>query len=377
MTTIIIFVLILGLLVLVHELGHFIVARRNGITAHEFGFGFPPRLFGVYVGDDGKRKIIWGGKHAETNNTIYSINWLPIGGFVKIKGEDGSEKNEKDSFASKTAWTRSKVLLAGVTMNFVLAWILLSAVFMIGSDEDVTGMDVPGSRIIVTAVVKDSPAEMMGLKMGDEIISGKRVENIYFKEVTDVQNFIGSSKGEEVTLEIKRSDAAIELKGTPRAETVEGQGPLGINLAKVSFVKHPFFESLYLGLVEMGNILIMMWITITELIFGKASNVDITGIVGIAVYTGQIIPLGFVQILKFVAILSLNLGLINALPFPALDGGRVLFILIEKLKGSPVSEKIEHAIHATGMILLITLMVFVTFKDIVKFDILGKMMGIF
>lgn len=375
--TIIIFILILGLLVLVHELGHFVVARRNGITAHEFGFGFPPRLFGVYK--DGKKRwrFVWGSKHIETKNTIYSMNWFPIGGFVKIKGEDGSGQDQPDSFAGKSAWVRVKVLLAGVAMNFVLAWVLLSAGFMIGSYEDVSGGNVSDSKIIINMVSKGSPAEAMGLRMGDEIVSGSKGPEIAFKTVKDVQDFIGSNKGEEIVLEIRRGGEIQELKGIPRSETPDGQGLLGIGLAEVAVVKHPFFESLYLGVVEIKNIFILMALTIKELIFGKTEGVDVTGIIGIAVYTGQIIPLGVVQILRFIAILSLNLGIINAFPFPALDGGRVLFVLIEKIKGSPVSERVEQAFHTAGFMLLILLMVVVTFKDIIRFEILDKVKGIF
>lgn len=375
--SIIIFILILGLLVIVHELGHFVVARRNGIAAHEFGFGFPPRVFGVYSDMKGKKRIVWGGKDVKAKGTIYSFNWFPIGGFVKIKGEDGSEQNQADSFASKSAWVRIRVLLAGVIMNFVLAWILLSVGFMMGSYEEVSGLNVPNSKILINIISPGSPAEQMGILMGDEIISGISNSERYFSGVVDVQEFINANKGSEITLKIKRGEQTLNLKGVPRTEIVENQGSLGIGLAEAALVKHSFFEALYLGLVEMKNIIILMGTTLGMLFFGKTAGVDLTGIIGIAVYTGQIIPLGVVQILRFIAILSLNLGIINALPFPALDGGRVLFVLIGKIKGSPVSEKVESTFHTIGIMLLILLMVVVTFKDIIRFGIIDKVIGIF
>ncbi|KKW07583.1 MAG: Membrane-associated zinc metalloprotease [Candidatus Moranbacteria bacterium GW2011_GWE1_49_15] len=374
---IIIFILILGLLVLVHELGHFLVAKRNGITSHEFGFGFPPRVFGVYRNEKGKWKFVRGSRDVKTKNTIYSLNWFPIGGFVKIKGEDGSGQNEPDSFANKSAWARIKVLLAGVIMNFVLAWVLFSIGFMIGTYQEVSETDAPGSKILVNMVAEGSPAQSMGLRLGDELVFGMDGEKVEFKTVKDVQDFIGLHKGEEIALGVQREEETVELKGVPRSESVENQGALGIGLAQVEIVRYSFFQALYYGLVEMKNVFILMGITIKELFVGQTAGVDVTGIIGIAVYTGQVIPLGIVQILRFAAILSINLGIINALPFPALDGGRVLFILIEKIKGSPVSEKIEHAFHMIGFMLLIFLMVVVTFKDIIRFEILDKIKGIF
>jgi len=171
MLTVIVFVVILGILVFVHELGHFVVARRNGIKAEEFGFGFPPRIVGIQFLEPVKKwRIIWGSKDGDDANekrdlqeahekrfaggTIYSLNWLPIGGFVRIKGEDGDGKNDADSFASKSPWIRIKVLAAGVIMNFILAWLLLSITFMIGSYQDVTGENISGSKILIESIEK-------------------------------------------------------------------------------------------------------------------------------------------------------------------------------------------------------------------------------
>src|SRR6185369_10286084 len=184
MLTLLVFIVILGILVFVHELGHFMVARRNGIKAEEFGFGFPPRIIGIYKDDKGKNgsaswRIVRGSRDVVSKNTVYSLNWFPIGGFVRIKGEDGDGKKEEDSFASKSAWIRIKVLSAGVTMNFILAWVLLSMTFMVGSYQDVTGEHNAGAKILIESIEQDSPAEKMGLKIGDVILENGNGAKFY------------------------------------------------------------------------------------------------------------------------------------------------------------------------------------------------------
>lgn len=435
LVTIVIFVLILGLLVFVHELGHFIVARRNGIKAEEFGFGFPPRIFGIQflqgkdkekfseiesievktsdikIGDDEiiqetitekihnvertvpvrKWRIIWGSRDGDDENekqdlheahkkkfsggTVYSLNWLPIGGFVKIKGEDGEGKKEADSFASKSPWIRIKVLIAGVAMNFVLAWVLLSATFMLGSYQDVTGENVSGSRILIESIEKNSPAEKMGLKIGDIIM--KNANGTDFFTVEEVQQYINANKGKDVSLVVQRGSEQFTLSGTPRVETQQGQGALGISgLGEVIKVKYLFFEALGKGLEDMGNMFIAIGQIIMQLFHGQQTGVEVMGPVKLAMFTGQIIPLGFVFVLRFIAIFSVNLGIINILPFPALDGGRILFILIEKIKGSPVSQKVEQAFHTVGMLLLLALMLLITLREIFTPELIAKIRGI-
>ncbi|EKE15695.1 MAG: Membrane-associated zinc metalloprotease [uncultured bacterium] len=375
---VLIFILILGVLVFVHELGHFLVARRNGITAHEFGFGFPPRFIGIYRDDKNKKwNFVRGSKEVETKNTIYSLNWFPIGGFVKIKGEDGSGKGDADSFASKSAWKRIKVLAAGVAMNFILAWALFSAGLMIGTYQEVPEGNLQNSKILISSVAENSPAKNIGIKLGDEILSGGKNSEIVFQKIEDVQDYINSNRGKEVMLEIKRGEDIIEFSGIPREDKIEGQGALGIGLSQVEIVRYSFFKAAYYGLIEMGNVLLLMFETFRQLFIGNASGIELTGIVGIAVYTGDVIPLGIVQLFRFAALLSINLGIINILPFPALDGGRILFIIIEKIKRSPVSEKVENAFHTAGFMLLILLMVLVTFKDLVRFEIVDKIKGLF
>ncbi len=376
MLTVIVFIIILGVLVFVHEIGHFLVARMNGIKAEEFGLGFPPRALGVVKDEkSGKWKFVAGGKEIVSRDTVYSLNWFPIGGFVKIKGEDGEGKNDADSFASKPAWARIAVLVAGVSMNFLFAWVLLSTTFMLGTYQDVTGEHVAGAKILIQGIEDRSPAQKMGLQIGDILLSSAEGK---FASVEDVQAYVKANKGQEVSLLVQRGKKQLQLVGVPREQTETGQGALGISgLAEVVTAKFSFFESFWKGLIEIGTIMLMMLEVIKQLFVGNKAGLAVTGIVGIASYTGQIIPLGFSFLLRFAAILSVNLGIVNILPFPALDGGRVLFVLIEKIKGSPVSQKIEQMFHTAGFLILITLMVVVTYFDLARMDILGKIKGIF
>lgn len=440
MLTAIVFIIILGLLIFVHELGHFLVARKNGVTAYEFGFGFPPRIFGIQLlkgekiekvseeekidvkitdikKEDGAEiieetvtdkirevdrirpvkiwRIIWGKRNTDeeweagpgmNEGTIYSLNWIPLGGFVKIKGEDGSYEKEPDSFASRPAWTRIKILFAGVAMNFLLAWILMAFVFMIGAPEAINGTDkkIKDAKIQISQTMPGSPADSMGIKAGDEIIKCENPDEVClknFSDITDVQSFISSHKGEEIILKIKRGKDLLDLRGVPRLEYPADQGALGVSLVKTAVVQYPWYEAIVKGLTTTLDIIVLIFSTLFDilkgLIVGQKVAVDISGPVGIAYLTKQVTQLGLVYILQFAALLSINLGIINGLPIPALDGGRILFIIIEKIKGSPVSRKVEQLFHTAGFILLIILMILVTAKDLIRFEIFEKVGNIF
>lgn len=382
MLTILIFVIILGLLVFVHELGHFLTAKRNGIRVDEFGFGFPPRLFG-FVKDEasGKYRIVWGSKDMPSGRTVYSLNWIPLGGFVKIAGEDGHDTSDPESFAGKPAWIRIKVLAAGVFMNFLFAWFLISIVFMMGLPQPIEQSEhgkYPNAKIQILDVTKGSPAEAMGLKMGDEIIA------INGKEMTaldQVSGEISTHKGEIITVNIDRFGEKLTLSGTPRTESPANQGALGISFSETAVVSYPWYEAIYRGATTTYSITVAIFEAFGKMIaslFGaEKTPLDVTGPVGIVYLTKQMSDLGLPYLLQFAALLSINLGIINILPIPALDGGRILFILIEKLKGSPVSHRVESMIHQVGFILLLLLMLLVTVRDFSQFQILEKISRIF
>lgn len=383
MLTILIFIIILGLLVFVHEFGHFIVARRNGIKADEFGFGFPPRFVGVVKNDTtGKYDIIWGNQDIASPHTIYSFNWIPLGGFVKIKGEEGGQTTDTDSFANKPAWTRIKVLGAGVAMNFLLAWVLISLVYILGLPQPISPDQrgkYPDQKVQILEVKPGTPAADMHLRPLDEIISidGKTV--VTTEEVTSA---IAAKKGQEFSLVIKRGESVMTLQGVPRTEYPKNEGALGISLSETALMRYPWYEAI----IEGGK----TTVKVTETIFvylgkmlaslvGGAEKValDVTGPVGIVYLTKQMTEMGFSYLLWFAALLSINLGIFNILPIPALDGGRIFFILIEKIKGKPVSHFIENRIHQVGFMLLLFLMLLVTIRDFSQFQILDKLKGLF
>lgn len=359
--TIVVFILILGLLIFVHEFGHFIVAKRQGIKVDEFGFGFPPRIIGIKKGE-----------------TTYSLNLIPIGGFVKILGEQGEEPKNPKSFASKTPGTRARIVGMGVLMNFLLAIVLLTIGFKAGLpvallDEEKGVKDV---KIQIIAVSQNTPAEEADLRIWDEIIA---LDGKEFKKVEEIQNYTKEKAGQEVAMTLKRGEKVLEKKIVPRSQPPEGQGPLGIGLAKTGMISYPLHYAFWMGckttLSMIAVIIVALFNIIKELIITGTTTVEVTGPVGIAVMTGQIARMGWIYILNFTALLSINLGIINILPFPALDGGRLLFLAIEKIRGKKVSSKVENMIHMIGFILLMLLIILVTFRDITKFG--NRILGVF
>lgn len=373
---VILFIVILSVLVFVHEAGHFFTARRNGMRVDEFGFGFPPRAGGVVKdAQTGKWKFVWGNPKKRYENTVYSINWIPLGGFVKIKGEDGSRKGDTDSFASKSAWARIKVLGAGVAMNFVLAWVLFSFVMMVGFPREVFPGDdaFENARVQVVSLSQAAPAAEAGLALGDVLIGyeGEQGAPQSFQNIEDVQAYILGNKGSEITLLVTRQGEKVRITGTPRAEYPQNEGSFGFGMAHVATVSTPWYQAPWEGLKQVGMLTILILGALGSLaqaLFGGGGEIlnEVAGPVGIAYITKQVADLGLLHILQFSAILSVNLGILNILPIPALDGGRIFFVLVEWVKGSPVNQKFEGVVHATGFALLILLMVVVTVFDINK-----------
>jgi regulator of sigma E protease len=356
MYTLIIFIIVLGILVFVHELGHFVVARILGIGVDEFGFGFPPRLW----------SIKW-------KNTEYSINCIPLGGFVRLHGEQG-EHHDSSSFSTKPARKRFAVLLAGVGMNIILAVVIFSIGLAFGLPSDVSeglpyGAKIKNQGIQIVEVQQNSPAQLAGLQVGDILIKldGKSIQTI-----TDAQN-AGASAGTnpvEVVFQRKQKEQSIMIKmeilpGTNR----EG---LGVALVKTGLVSFSPPRAVWEGIKATGRSLVYIVIALKDFfvnIFVQHKvSADVAGPVGIAVLTGQVARLGLAYLAQFTALLSLNLALINLLPIPALDGGRILFLVVEKVRGKALSQRLEAKIHNTGFAILLALIVLVTFRDIFKLD---------
>lgn len=370
--TIIAFILVLSVLVFVHEMGHFMTARWFGIRAEEFGFGFPPRFAGVYKNNEGKWKFVRGNKEVtDCPGTVYSINFIPLGGFVKIKGEDG-DNTESDSFGAKKIWQRTVVLSAGVLMNIVLAAILFSTILMIGSPQAVDGLgkgaEVSERQLQIIQVAENSPAAQAGLQLGDAIVS---INGIEFAKFEDLQKYVDENRGKVLDYKIKRGQEIKDLKITPQLDEKLGKGVIGVAMAETGIVKYPWYLAIWQGIKQTGLytwiIIVAFYELLKGLILGNGVSADVAGPVGIASLTGQVARMGIVYLLQFTALLSINLAIINFIPFPALDGGRVLFLALEKLKGKPVRRELEAVIHNVGFLLLMVLIVIVTFRDILKF----------
>lgn len=352
---IVVFIIILAILVLVHELGHFIAAKKNGIKVEEFGFGFPPR--------------IWGFKKGET---LYSINLLPIGGFVKLYGEeyheeDGTKVDPKlknRAFVNKKPFQKAIVIIAGVLMNFALAWVLITYLFT-------QGVPTPTNNVIIDNVKPGTPAAQAGLKPKDEVVSVRvKGQN---QKVSTTEELIALSKkygGQEVVFNIKRGESTQAVTVVPRKNPPNGEGPLGIVITSYVNKKYPWHEAPFYGLVHSfqitRQIVVELGKTLVSLVTAGGAKVDVAGPIGIAQFTGQAIKFGNNAVLELMALLSLNLAVVNILPFPALDGGRLVFVIYEWITRRQVNKKVEQYTNIFGMVVLLSLAALISVNDIIK-----------
>ncbi len=379
MFTLLIFIAVLALLVLSHEFGHFIVARKNGIKVHEFGFGFPPRILGIRllkIGNKRKWQIVAGRHEPEAAEehmpgTLYSINWLPLGGFVKIKGEDGSDVGDPDSFAFKKVWQKSLVIVAGVVMNVVVAAILLSIGFVLGVPQpfdDEQRTSAKDIRIEIMEVLPGKPAEVAGVLRGDII---KKIDEQEVQSLKQLQNYVDDNKEKELTVTLRRGEEEIVKKIRPTIYEDTGRGGLGVALDQMGTVRYPWYKAIYYGILATGfylkEIIFAFYYLIKGLFTGVGMGDAVSGPVGVAVMTGQVARMGITYLIQFTALLSLNLAVLNVLPIPALDGGRLLFILLGKLLRRPISQRFEQMVHTVGFVLLMILVVFITVRDVSMF----------
>lgn len=376
--TVIVFILILGVLIFVHEFGHFIAARKMGVKVHEFGFGYPPRIFGIYKDKNKKWKKVVGGKEIEDiPKTLYSLNWLPLGGFCKIKGEDREGEGDKNSFASKKIWQRALILSAGVVMNLLLCVTLFSIVFVFGFPQAIEGEIPKGAKdagVQIIDVSKDSPAQAAGLKLGDKIVEIENAESKTkkeIKEVKDIQDFTKDNLEKEIIITVRRGNKTLAKEIIPRENPPEGEGAMGVALAKTARISYPLHKAAIKGVQNTFWMIGATFDIFSQIIKGAVTGEDapkteIAGPIGIGGLVSQMIDLGWIYVLQFTAVLSLNLAILNILPFPALDGGRLIFLFIEKIKKTPVKMEIENLVNQIGFALLLLLMVIVTFNDIQK-----------
>lgn len=361
--TVIIFLAILAILIFVHELGHFLVAKKSGIRVDEFAIGFPPKIFAKQ----------WG-------STLYTLNAVPFGGFVKIFGEDAhsgeiSDENKSVSFVYKPKWIQALVLVAGVAFNIVFAWLLIALTLFIGSTSPLphnTMGEYNDAKLLVTEVLADSPASKGGIVPGDTILSisnGKdMVTEKLFPEVA--QKIISESKSDlKIKLESEKK-VVREITITPSTNLIAGKRVVGVSMEWVGTVRYSVISSLVQGAKATWYLLKetavglskFLWKTITF----DSDFSQVSGPVGIAKVVKEASDLGFSYLLTITAIISINLAVINLVPFPALDGGRLLFVLIEAIIRRPINPSVVKWTNLIGFALLMILMLTVTTHDVLK-----------
>jgi len=366
--TIIIFLAVLSVLVLVHEAGHYFAARLFGVSVDEFGFGFPPRLVG-YVREKTGWKRVASREQDVSGKTIWSINWLPLGGFVRLKGEAADGTGAHDSFHTKPVWQRLIILAAGVVMNWVLAVIFFSIVFSIGSRtaffELPDGASVRDIETIVTQIAVDSPASIAGIPAGATIMT---IDDVTPTSSAHAQSLIAEQEGQPFSF-VVATDAG-EQTFQVQAEYLEAydKTAIGIALADVGVVSYPPLRAVVVSVETVWSysktIVMTLGDLVRSLVTRKPVADELAGPVGIAVITGRVAEQGILPLLEFMAILSINLAVLNILPIPALDGGRVLFLVIEKIRRKPMSRNVEAVIHNIAFFILIGLILIITAVDI-------------
>lgn len=368
MIEILIFIIVLSVLILSHEFGHFIVAKLSNMRVDEFGLGFPPKIASFKKGE-----------------TKYVINLIPFGGYVKIYGEEAEEENGKDinkkadhnrKFSQRPKLAQASVIMAGVFFNFLLAWLLFSIGFMSGFPTAVTGETLPNienRRIVVTSVLPDSPAEIAGLKAGSEIVAISNGKEEYVITSTDeVSTFIEESDG-IITLNTKFGNEVNNVDITPSEGILENKKAIGITMDEIGIIKLPIHLAVWNGLKTTINLTKLTIYGIGGIIgnvfTGKGSFETISGPIGIYNLVGDAYNLGFIYLLGFTALISISLGVINLAPFPALDGGRLVILIIESIKKSPLNASIVNGINYFGFFILIILMIIISYGDILKLGI--------
>lgn len=345
------FILVLSVLVLVHELGHFAAAKRVGIRVEKFSFGFGPKLFSVKKGD-----------------TEYLISAIPLGGYIKMAGDEPGEKltGKSYEFLSRPIWDRFQVIFAGPLLNYVLAFLIFSVIFMFGS---------PTLTTEVGSLLKDYPAEKSGLGIGDKVtkVDGKGVK--YWEDMTEI---IRKHLDGPIVLTVEKSGKVSDVEIQPIVREVKdifGKSTkialLGIAPSqKIESVRYGFFESFSKGFTKVLDLTAVTYKALWSIATGKLSvKESMTGPIGIFIITGKAAQMGLIYLFHLMAMLSASLAIFNLLPLPVLDGGHILFLFIEKLRGRPLSVKVQENIANIGVGLLILLTVFIFYSDIVKFGI--------
>ena len=363
--SVILFIIILAVLIFVHELGHFLIAKLSGIRVDEFALGFPPTLLSKKVGE-----------------TVYKLNLIPFGGYVSIFGENPDNDSmfgpdSARSMVKKSRPIQAAVLVAGVTFNVIFAWILISTSLALGISPtaSLTG-DSAGTvngKVIIGDVLKDSPSEKAGLKSGDVVFSVNDATTTLTDSkltIDAIQKLIAGDKGKVVAFGVYREGKEVHATTTPVAGIVQDKAAIGISMESGDVVRFPWYQAPIQGVKTTWNIISLtaggLWNFVAEAFKGKANYGQVSGPVGIVGMVGSASHYGFAYILFFTALISINLAIINILPFPALDGGRLVFVLIEAITRKTIPAKIGNTLNTAGFVLLLLLMLLVTYHDVIK-----------
>jgi regulator of sigma E protease len=350
--------IVLSILILIHEFGHFIAAKKAGVWVEEFGFGLPPRLFGKKIGE-----------------TIYSLNWLPFGGFVRLHGEMSEDgvTNPKRAFLSKGKLPRAIIVIAGILMNFFLAVVCFAIVYSF------LGIPREQGFVQVLEVVENSPAAEAGLSANDVILTFNKEKVL---KSTDFTNLTKENAGKKVSLEVKRGDKELKFNVLLRENPEDGKSFLGLIVTSQATYYPPVwqrpFYGAYYGLIVSYQTTIAVFQglggTVATLGQGQAPK-DTVGPVGILAIIYFVVNQGILPILNLMGLISINLAVINLLPIPALDGGRLFFIGVEALFGKKVLPKFEAALHTVGFVVLIALIFVISFFDVRRIITAGGFTG--
>ncbi len=360
MQTILIFLIVILVLVVIHELGHFFVAKAFKIRVDEFGVGYPPRV---------KRLFSWKG-------TMFTLNWLPFGGFVRIYGEKPETEEEiAGSFAHAKLWKRQLVILAGVVANIVLAMFLYAGSFAVGflgsTNSFPNATVVSPEKIIITSVQAGSPAEKSGILSGDAVIAiSSETGSLVPENIEGLTNFIASNSEKSIDIKVLRKNEEKIISVTPTKKG-ESNASIGIGIVEAGVIRLPFFESIKMGvktaLIEFKFTTVSIVKLLGQAISGGGElTASVSGPVGIAKFAGIAYGLGFGTLLSFAGLISINLAVINLFPFPALDGGRFILEFFSKNGKSKIGTRVISIVNQAGFAILIALMIYITYRDIVK-----------
>lgn len=358
MLTAVLVIAILVFLIVIHELGHFFAAKIFKVKVTEFGVGYPPRALRF-----GK----WG-------DTEYTLNWIPFGGFVRLFGEEGDKEHGRGSFMDSPRWKQAVILVAGVAMNAIAGWALFTGAYAVGILHPVDSY-TPGARLIVTDVVPGSPADVAGLKIGDDVIglSDQRGERVDKPTPESVMAFVSERAGEELTLEYAQQGATSSAIIRPAHAVVPGEAgrpAVGVGLALVTTEAVPLTEAAIEGYYQTKGIFLLSWQGLGQIVHGVFSSEpalqNVTGPVGLVSYVSEAAHSGFGYLLSLAAFISVNLAVINLIPIPALDGGRLVIVLVEMVMRRSAPKLLVQFLNTVGLALIIMLMVAVTYQDIAR-----------